>query len=96
MQRSAKPSKPKWPTKHRLLYRSLGHRIRNLRTECGITQEDLAHAVHLTRTSLTNIEGGRQKLLIHTLVDIATALKVSPAEILHDHPTKRTKATTNA
>jgi transcriptional regulator with XRE-family HTH domain len=37
----------------------------------------LAEKVSLTRTTVTNIEKGRQQLLVHTLVDIAKALNVS-------------------
>lgn len=38
--------------------------------------------VGLTRTSITNVEQGRQKFLLHTLVDIAMALQVEPAGLL--------------
>jgi transcriptional regulator with XRE-family HTH domain len=44
----------------------------------GLTQEALASQVSLTRTSITNIEKGRQKFLLHTLFDIASALGVPP------------------
>ena len=37
----------------------------------------MAEKVSLTRTTVTNIEKGRQQLLVHTLVDIAKALNVS-------------------
>lgn len=47
-----------------------------------MTQEGLASLVSLTRTSVTNIEKGRQKILLHTIVDIAKALRVSPADLL--------------
>ena len=47
-----------------------------------MTQEALAQAVDLTRTSITNVERGRQKLLVHTLVSIADALGVVPGELL--------------
>jgi hypothetical protein len=36
----------------------------------------------LTRTSIINIEKGRQQLLVHTLVDIAGALGVPVVELL--------------
>lgn len=39
-----------------------------------ITQEELARRVGMTRTSITNIERGRQKVQLHTLYDIAAAL----------------------
>ena len=48
----------------------------------NVTQEGLAKLVGLTRTSLTNIEKGRQKILLHTFADLAAALRVAPAELL--------------
>ena len=47
-----------------------------------MTQEALATKTKLTRTSIINIEKGRQQLLLHTLLDIATALQVSPIELI--------------
>jgi transcriptional regulator with XRE-family HTH domain len=47
-----------------------------------MTQEALAKKVSLTRTSIINIEKGRQQILLHNLVDIARALQVSPAELI--------------
>jgi transcriptional regulator with XRE-family HTH domain len=63
-------------------YTELGHRIREAREKSHLTQEALAKMVSLTRTSVTNIEKGRQQLLVHTLVEIAKALKVSPESLL--------------
>ena len=64
------------------LYREVGHKIKTRREQCGLTQEALASQVSLTRTSITNIEKGRQKLLLHTLIDIANALSVPPVTLL--------------
>ena len=64
------------------LYRSIGQRIRSAREALGLRQDELATAVSLTRTSITNIERGKQRLLIHTLCDIAEALRVEPADLL--------------
>lgn len=47
-----------------------------------MTQEALASKISLSRTSVINIEKGRQQLLVHTLADIARALKVAPAELI--------------
>lgn len=47
-----------------------------------MTQEDLAGRVALTRTSITNIERGRQKLLVHTLAKIAEVLRVPIATLV--------------
>jgi transcriptional regulator with XRE-family HTH domain len=63
-------------------YAGLGQRIREERIRHGLTQKDLADKVDLTRTSVTNIELGRQKLLVHTLVEIAEALDLVPGALL--------------
>lgn len=47
-----------------------------------MTQGELARLVGMTRTSISNIESGRQKLQIHTLYDVARALEVSPTALL--------------
>jgi transcriptional regulator with XRE-family HTH domain len=64
------------------LYKEIGQRIRCVREERKLTQAELAAVVLLTRTSITNIEHGRQKLLLHTLYDIAAALAVEPCNLL--------------
>lgn len=64
------------------LYHEVGQNIKAWREQRGLTQEALASQVSLTRTSITNIEKGRQKLLLHTLIDIATALGTHPASLL--------------
>jgi transcriptional regulator with XRE-family HTH domain len=63
-------------------YARLGQRIRLARLHRGMTQDALADAIRLTRTSITNIEGGRQKLLLHTFVSLAEALGCHPAELV--------------
>jgi transcriptional regulator with XRE-family HTH domain len=65
-----------------VFYAELGHRIREAREKAHLTQDALAKSVSLTRTSITNIEKGRQQLLVHTLVEISKALKVSPESLL--------------
>lgn len=64
------------------LYVFVGHLIRKAREEHGLTQAQLATNVSLTRTSITNIEHGRQKLLLHTLYEIADALAIEPQALL--------------
>src|SRR4051812_31152184 len=65
-------------------YTEVGIKIRRAREEIGFSQQKLAFLVKLSRTSITNIEQGRQKLMLHTLLDIATFLKVQPATLLPD------------
>lgn len=63
-------------------YQELGRRIRDARKKGRLTQEALAARIALTRTTVTNIEKGRQQILVHTLVDIAEALNVAPEALL--------------
>lgn len=65
----------------RQFYQLLGARIRQLR-QSKLSQEQLAKAASLSRTSIVNIECGRQKLLLHNLFEIAKALNVAPSELL--------------
>lgn len=67
---------------YQAFYTELGRRIREVRQKRSLTQEALASLVSLTRTSVTNIEKGRQQVLVHTLAEIAAALKVSPESLL--------------
>ncbi len=69
-------------TNNQTFYNELGRRIKEEREEKCLTQETLATRVSLTRTTITNIEKGRQQLLVHTLVEIAKALNVSPESLL--------------
>jgi transcriptional regulator with XRE-family HTH domain len=63
-------------------YRDVGQQIKTRREQLGLTQEALAAQVALTRTSITNIERGRQKLLLHTWMMIAAALGVEAVSLL--------------
>jgi transcriptional regulator with XRE-family HTH domain len=70
------------PTSSDPFYAEVGRRIRDQRDQRGLTQEALSSLVALSRTSVTNIERGRQKFLLHTLRDIANALQVPMASLL--------------
>jgi transcriptional regulator with XRE-family HTH domain len=63
-------------------YRQLGENIRQYRQRLGLSQEVLARLVGLTRTSLTNIESGRQHPPLFTFCEIAEQLKVEATELL--------------
>jgi len=62
-------------------YARLGARIAEERKLSSLTQQDLGDAIGLSRTSVTNIENGRQPLQVYTLMRIAARLKV-PVEVL--------------
>jgi DNA-binding XRE family transcriptional regulator len=56
---------------------NLGSRLKTLRTQKDLTQEGLALMIGLSRTSITNIERGKQDTTVTTLVRISCALECS-------------------
>lgn len=69
-----------------LFYKKVGSAIRGARDAAGLTQSELATSVGVSRTSLTNIELGRQRLLVDQLVELATALQVPVIDLLPIDP----------
>ncbi len=63
-------------------YEELGANIRDRRNAIGMTQSTLAEKVGVKRTSIANIESGAQGVLVHQLLSIAKALKVSPTTLM--------------
>lgn len=63
-------------------YKAFGAAVRRARKERGLSQDALAAAVGLKRTSIANIERGRQRLLLHTACDIALVLRVTLVDLL--------------
>ncbi len=62
--------------------RALGERIRKARDKAGVKQDQLARAVGLSRTSITNIERGRQGVQAYLLARIAQVLGRPASELL--------------
>lgn len=65
-----------------LCYRQFGLRVEQLRNALGWTQADLAKKVDLERTSVTNIEIGRQRVNLHTVEKFAAAFGTSPKHLM--------------
>lgn len=65
-----------------VFYETLGKRIRQARDERNISQGEMARAVGLSRTSITNIEKGRQPIQVHILIKIAETLNVNLSVLL--------------
>lgn len=63
-------------------YRLLGAKIEHIRTALGWTQEELAEKVGLKRTSIVNIEAGRQRVLLADVERFATAFNTTPKAIM--------------
>lgn len=58
---------------------SYGARLRVCRRAAGLTQSELAAKLDLTRSSIANIEAGRQRSLLDDVARYAEALGVDPA-----------------
>jgi transcriptional regulator with XRE-family HTH domain len=63
-------------------YEELGRRIAAARGKRELSQQRLATHLRLSRTSITNIEKGRQPVDVHVLVEIANALGVSLLKLI--------------
>ena len=63
-------------------YKILGEKISHQRQRLNYTQDELAKRVNLNRSSISNIEQGRQKILAYSLIEFATELRVKPSELL--------------
>ena len=65
-------------------YRMLGATIRRRREVLGLTQESIGARLNppMTRASIANIEAGKQRVLAHTLVDLASALTMKLDELV--------------
>ena len=54
----------------------VGQRIRELRTQIGISQEALANKAEIDRTYVTDVENGRRNISIENLEKLVVALEV--------------------
>ena len=63
-------------------YQQFGKKLRQTRRGAGLSQADLAIALGLTRTSISNIENGRQGVPLCTFGKMVQVLKVQPGALL--------------
>lgn len=61
-----------------------GRRLRRLRLEHGLSQEQLAHIAQLDRTYVSSCEAGRRNATIKTVARFAEAMGVDPAALVSD------------
>ena len=66
---------------HRTL-RALAIRIKELREQKGISQEELAHRAGLSRTGMGFVETGKRWPRLDTLMKVAQGLNVTVDELL--------------
>ena len=60
-----------------------GHNVRRIRTEAGLSQEELAYRAKLHRTYISSIERGQRNVSVENIFAIADALKVPPGDLLN-------------
>lgn len=60
--------------------KKFGMRVRELRSEAGLTQEHLAETAELDRSYVGSVERGERNLSIENVCRLATAIGVSPAD----------------
>src|SRR3954452_12474267 len=59
-----------------------GQRVRDARIALGMSQEDISNLADMHVTNYGRVERGEANSELHTIVRIATALDVGPAELL--------------
>jgi transcriptional regulator with XRE-family HTH domain len=77
------------------LQSNLAEQIQTIRKQRHMQQDDLAHLVGVTRTSISNIERGKQALSLSLFCKIAQALDRKPCEFLELALTKRKRYVVN-
>ena len=63
-------------------YEEFGRRVREARELKGISQRELAERLRMTRSSVANVEAGRQRVLVHQAVQIAEAIGVQVYDLI--------------
>jgi transcriptional regulator with XRE-family HTH domain len=66
------------------IYKAIGRNIAQQRARVGISQAELGKKISppRSRAVISNLEAGRQRILVHALLEIARVLRTSPAELL--------------
>lgn len=65
-------------------YREFGRRVRGFRTKRALTQDSLGKMLtpQVTRAAIANVENGKQRVLAHTVAQLAQILKVEVGLLL--------------
>jgi len=67
-----------------MIQKKIGERIRELRTQTGLSQEKFALKIGMDRTYFASVELGKRNIAIVNLEKIANGLEVSLSELLKD------------
>ncbi len=72
--------------KHKEQFKRIGANLRKIRDEKGFSQQDLANRCDVERAKISRIENATEDFLLSTLLELASALGVNPADLLDDQP----------
>lgn len=64
------------------LYSLIGNRIQSYRKDLNMSQTDLAYKIEVSRTTLSNIESGKQKVAIDLIYKICNAFNITIFDFL--------------
>lgn len=62
----------------------IGNRIRELRTQTGLSQEKFAQKIGMDRTYFASVELGKRNISIVNIEKIANGLEISLSELFDD------------
>lgn len=61
----------------------VGHRIKELRLQLGLSQEALANKAEVDRTYMTDVENGRRNISVEVLERIINALDINYSDFFN-------------
>jgi transcriptional regulator with XRE-family HTH domain len=62
--------------------KAFGELLASLRKEAGLTQQEFAQKVGMSRSAIANIESGKQGVVLTSIFAFANALSKSPTELI--------------
>lgn len=64
------------------LYKKVADRIKMLRAEKGLTQQELAGMLDYEKSNMSRLESGKVNIKLNTIYKISQALNITMAELL--------------
>ena len=67
----------------KLLLKKLGLKIKQLRTEKGLSQSQFGYEVEMEKSNVSRMEAGKHNIKVGTLLRVANALEISLPELIN-------------
>lgn len=64
------------------IQQAFGRRVRQLRRDCGISQEKFALKIEMDRTYLASVEAGKRNISLCNMTKIARGLDITLSDLL--------------